>query len=151
MKLKRGYQYIFYLLYKLVEEYSIPKFWSDWKAVVLMDVLCVFFIFPLFLYYSIITGLPAFPDNKWIIGLFFLFLVCVPNYYMFNYRSRWKSIVKSFDNIPSGRKIINKLIGWTVVVLVTVHMVFSFFMLDLKARRNHTGPYSKEYLEQKRW
>jgi len=149
MKLKKGYNYIYYLLYKSLEKYSVPRFWSDWKAEALMDILMFFLLFPLLLYYYIFTGKSLIPDNNLLLGIITTCFICGFNYSVFHYRNQWKDIVEEFEKKPSARKLTNKSIGWLVILLITAHMVFSFFMLDLHAQRTHTGPYSREYLEQR--
>ena len=52
MRLKRAYNYLFYKLYKFWEAVSVPKFWSDAKAVLILAVLQEFTALSLMMYYK---------------------------------------------------------------------------------------------------
>ena len=55
MKLLKLYQYFFYKLYKSIEYTSVPKFWSEWKAIgflILLEIWTINIIDVLFHYFT---------------------------------------------------------------------------------------------------
>jgi amino acid transporter len=150
-KLKNAYHYFYYKIYCAIEytsNLSGGKFWSDWKAGLVVDVLCFFICFPLFMYYTIFMNNHIELGNTvvWIIVLF----IVLPNYFIFHHKDQWKTIVNDFDKLPKEKNRKGGVIVWIVIILIICNMLFSYYLLFMQAKQNHTGPYSKEYIEQQK-
>ncbi|MFP3834160.1 hypothetical protein [Chryseobacterium sp. SIMBA_028] len=150
-KIKSAYYYFFYKIYRSIEytsDLSGGKFWSDWKAGLVLDVLCFFTLFPLFIYYSIFTDNHQELGNT-IVWIGILFIV-IPNYFIFHHNNQWKGMVNNFDKLPKEKNKKGGLIVWSVIILIISNMLFSYYLLFAQAKQNHTGPYSEEYIEQQK-
>lgn len=89
MNLKKAYYFAYYKLYQSFEA-SPSKFWSEWKASLLMDVLVGCIIITIGLIYTVITkkGFIIFEShlNTWIMVI----IISVGNYLIFNHTDRWE-------------------------------------------------------------
>ncbi len=105
MFIRRAYYYLFYTLYKFWEAISIPKFWSDWKAELSLDVLEIFLGLSGICYYAIVNKeIIDFGSGRYIVCLYLL-LIAIPNYFIFHHHDQWKQIVHEFDQLPKKNNI----------------------------------------------
>ncbi len=126
---KKAYYYLFYKLFKWYE-CGPSIWWSDWKAVLSIDVLCIFIGISIVTYYTIfIDRYFRVGDGKFFL-MVYIFLIATPNYFIFNHRNRWKYIVKEFEKLPKRK---NEIGGWIVLViilLIITNMVYAFFLMS---------------------
>ncbi|MFN0293021.1 hypothetical protein [Pedobacter helvus] len=126
----KAYYYLFYRIYRFWENVSDPKFWSDWKAGIVIIVLELFLLASIFIYYKIFFNryVHLSESNRDIIIP--LLLVVIPNYFAFVHTDRWKDYVKEFDALP---KKDNKIGGWIVfgfILLVIANLIFSIYLMS---------------------
>ena len=152
-KLVRYYYYMFYKIYKFIEYTSEQMggvFWTDFKAGIVMIALEIWMWMSLFNYYTAITNIKLnLSFEEPIIYIPFTIIIGFAIYF-FNSPNKWKLYFEKFDKLPKRK---NRTGGWIVfgiIVLVVTNLIFSFYLLFSEAKKNHTGKYSKEYIEQQR-
>jgi hypothetical protein len=129
MFIRRAYYYLFYKLYKFWEAISIPKFWSDWKAELSIDVLEIFLGLSGICYYAIVNkAIIDFGSGKYIVCLYLL-LIAIPNYFIFHHHDQWKQIVHEFDSLSKKNNRIGGFIVWAIILLIIANLVFAFYQL----------------------
>lgn len=139
--MKKFYFYLFYKLYKFSEA-APSRWWSDWKASLMIDVL-ILFVFVSIVFYS---GVNINMDNSTNRFVFFLFLLIISlsNTLIFNLNDSWKQYNKMFDKLPPKKNKIGGVFVWSLIFLIILNLIFSFYIMDLRAKKNNTGPYSKK-------
>lgn len=126
----KAYYYLFYKLYKVWDTISVPKFMSDWKAELSIDILEIFLGLSGIVYYTIATKKWIdFGDKKYLILIYILF-IALPNYVIFHHKDKWKQIVHEFDKWPERKHKIGAIIAWTVVTLVVTNLFLSFYLMS---------------------
>ncbi len=140
---------MFYKLYKHAEK-SSTIFPYDFIAGTYLEVLIVCIILSIINYCDIITM--NFIDFGNGIGLAFIIIlfVTIPNYIIFYHKDQWKSIIKEFDNLPKEKNKKGSIIVWSLIILTVTNLIFSFYLLSEKAKKNQTGPYAPEFVAKKR-
>ncbi|SHG85525.1 hypothetical protein [Chryseobacterium vrystaatense] len=149
MSIKKLYYYLFYKLYKFWDYISVPKFWSNYKASLSIVILEIFIIISCTNYYNILynSNSGILSNSGWIT---IVMLLVVVDYYVFHSKDQWNHIIIEFDESCSGKNKIYSILAWGLILLVISNMIFSFYCLNLKAKKEETGPYAKEYIEKKR-
>lgn len=128
--LKRAYYYFFYKLYKFWENVSDPKFWSDWKAGVVIIALEIFLLASIFIYYKVFFNRNIhLSESNWDIIIPML-VVVIPNYFAFVHTDRWKDYIKEFDELPKRSNKIGSWIVFSIVLLVIVNLIFSIYLMS---------------------
>jgi len=130
MAVIKAYKYLFYKLFKFWEFVSVPKFWSDIKAAISIDVLIFFTILSLIIYYNIFID-PYFnlDKNKYVVLLFIL-AICGPNYYIFHRDDKWKRIVYDFDRLSSKKNKVGSIIVLMVILLIIGNLILAFYLMS---------------------
>jgi len=101
--MRKAYCYLFYKLYKFWESISIPKFWSDAKAILIIAVLQGFTALSLMVYYKVFFNESShLLTQKWIYVVIGLFCF-LPNYFFFYRTDYWKQIVHQYDKWPERK------------------------------------------------
>jgi hypothetical protein len=145
MILKKAYYYFYYQLYKSINNSSI--FPRQFRASLYLDILFIIIgLSGLYMYGIFIDSGFKIEDGKWFIILY-ISAICIPNYFIFEHKEQWKSIIGKFDKLPQKTNQIGRFIVWSIIVLIIANLIFSIYLMDQKARVNHTGPYSKEYMK----
>ncbi|MFC7346924.1 hypothetical protein ACFQO9_09375 [Chryseobacterium zhengzhouense] len=128
--MKKAYYYLFYKLYKWYEEG--PSVWmSDWKAGLSIDLLVFLTIFSFVPYFIVFFNIYINFDDIIILRLLvaiYIFLIVIPNYFIFHHKNQWKKIVNEFDKLPKKK---NQQGGWTVlgiVLFIIINYIFSFYI-----------------------
>lgn len=130
MNIGKAYSYLFYKLYKFWEWASTPKFWSNWKAELTIDVLEILLGFSLVSYYTAITkSWVNFLNNSYSV-LFYIVIIAIPNHYFFHHRIEWKETVKEFDQWPERKNQIGSIIVGMTVAAVIANFIFAFYLLS---------------------
>lgn len=143
------YYYLYYKLYKLAE--AAPFRWlSEWKASLFLDALVFFTMISAMNYYSFIFNVDIVIEDPHFFVIISYYLICLPNFFMFNFNNQWKKIVKKNDALPPKLQNTKGIIAWITIFLILTNLIFSFKLLYLKAEKDHTGPYSVEYLKQQK-
>lgn len=109
---------------------SVPRASSDAKAVLSIIFLEFFVIQSIGLYYEEFIDENS-QFGKGIGDIIILFLaVCVPNYFIFLYKRRWKTIVREFDKWPSPKKKIGGIIVWAIALAITIQFFLLLFLFS---------------------
>ena len=133
--LLRLYAYFYYKLFKFWEVASIPKFLSDWKASLTLDVLEIMIALSGICYYTIISKKWIdFGDNK-ILVFVYIVLIAVPNHFFFNYNNRWKSFESEFDKWSKEKNAKGTIVVICIVVVVVLNLILSFYLLGKNRHR----------------
>lgn len=129
MTIKKAYYFSFYKLYKSFEA-SPSKFWSEWKASLLMDILVGCIVITTGLIYSIVTKkkIIIFESNlyTWIMIL----TIGIGNYFIFNHADKWKEIVAEFNHLPKNKIRVGGVIFWSVFFLIFASVIFMFYLMS---------------------
>ena len=124
MNIKKAYYYLFYSLYKFLDSVSIPKFWSDAKAVLTISVLELFIIYSLIIYYRLINRASHFGEGALIIVLSVLF-IATPNFLIFIYSDTGKNIFVEFDKWPDAKKDKANIFVWGLIILIIANLIIA--------------------------
>jgi hypothetical protein len=126
----KAYKYLFYKLFKFWEFTSVPKFWSDMKAALSIDILVFFIVLSCMIYFNVfINPYINFGKVKYIV-LIFILLISIPNYFIFNHRDQWKKIVHEFDKLPSKENNKGGIIVLSIVLLIIINLIFAFYLMS---------------------
>lgn len=130
MSIKKGYYYLFYKLYKFSEA-APSKWWSEWKASLVIDVLIYLLLLSAGGYYSIITKKDMLPiaNPKFVIFLIVIGVVSI-NYFIFNYQDKWRIYVAEFDRWGKLKNRLGGLIVLLIIFLVVANLIFMFYLLS---------------------
>jgi len=130
-KVKRAYYYFFYKIYKSIEytsEIGGGKFWTDFKAGVVVSALEVWLILALINYYKIFIN--KFYDlNK----IFFFSIgstIIIINIIAFVFSDKWKEYNEEFDQLSKEKNIKGGLVVWTIIVFIILNLIFSFYLMS---------------------
>lgn len=129
MRLSEAYHYLFFRLYKFWESVSMPKIWSDWKAVLCLDLLAMFLGLSVLCYYSVLTKANLQEGLQQYIVLTFVALVTVSNYFVFNHQERWKQIVTRFENKPDINNKVGTILVLLLVLAIIGNLVYAFHLM----------------------
>lgn len=129
MSIKKAYYFSFYKLYRSFEA-SPSRFWSEWKASLLMDILVGCIVIIIGLIYTVITkkDFIIFESNlyTWIM----IITIGVSNYFIFNHADKWKEIVADFSHLPKNKNRIGGIIFWSIFFLIIASVVFMFYLMS---------------------
>ncbi len=126
--MKRLYYYLFYKLYKFWDYVSVPKFWSDFKAIVSIIALETWLFLSLFAYYAYSSKKNIeLSLSQPIIYLPFA-LVLFIKYLAFNNKNVWKKYFKEFDRLPRNRNRIGSWVVFFFVILVVSNFIYSIYL-----------------------
>lgn len=129
MNIKKAYYFSFYKLYKSFEA-SPSRFWSEWKASLLMDILVCCIIITIGLIYTVITkkNFIIFESNlyTWIM----IITIALSNYFIFNHDDKWKDIVTEFNHLPKSKNRIGGVIFWAIFILIISSVIFMFYLMS---------------------
>ena len=129
MGLKKMYDYFFYKVYKFFD--AAPSKWlSDWKASFFILVLEIWLSLSVLNYYSAIFKKTVSDKFLLIASILIVLVLTAIKYLNFEYQDRWKLVVKNFDRIPKQKNRIGTYLMWTIVILIIINLVFSFFLLS---------------------
>lgn len=130
MNLEKMYYYLFYKLYKFWETISTPKFWSDWKASLSVDILGLFFVSSIFIYYKVFVNKYIHLDDSDLPIAIIVILVSVVNYFIFHHKDRWKEIVHDFDKWPKEKNKKGGIIVWSIIFAIIANLLFAFYLMS---------------------
>jgi hypothetical protein len=136
------------VLYKAAQS-SPTIFPHRFVTIISLNALELFLFFSAFYY---VSGLSTFIldfDNIGIkiIGYSILAIPLVINYFVFDYKDKYKDYVKEFDKLPKKNNAYYKKCVWAGIVLIIVNLIYSFYYMDQQAQKKHEGRYSNEYME----
>ena len=126
MSPKKIYYFLFYKLYKVIKATSVPEFWSDWKALALINILEIVICLTTFNYYKLYINKHADLPNAFILVGIYVLIILLPNAYVFYHRNQWKKIISDFDKLPTAS---NKIGGWIILGLIL--FTIASFILSL--------------------
>jgi hypothetical protein len=128
-KIKKAYYYLFYRLYKYYESGPFI-WWSDWKAVLFIDMLWIFIGISLVVYYEIFIDRYLHIGNGELLLIGYVLLISLPNYFIFHHRDQWREIVTQFDMMPKKKHTIYGIIVLFFILLIISNMVFAFYLMS---------------------
>jgi hypothetical protein len=129
MTIKKTYYYLFYKLYKVAKTGAIKSL-SFWYALSAIMILEGWFVFSLYNYYTIFINRYSSLQLKSPITIVFIILVLIINYFSFVYNDKWKGYVDEFDQWSKKRNIYGGLIVWSIIILITANLIFSFYLFS---------------------
>ncbi|SHL93350.1 hypothetical protein [Flavobacterium chilense] len=148
MSLKKAYYYFYYQLYRFTNPSSI--FPRQFVAILYLGILLIFIGASILYNYGTFIDLKfQIGDGKWA-TILYVGIICLPNFFIFEYKDQWKEIVNEFDKLPKKTNRIGSFIVWSIVILIIANFIFSIYLMDQNAKENHIGPYSKEYIEKQK-
>ncbi|KPE48943.1 hypothetical protein [Chryseobacterium indologenes] len=131
--LKKKYYYLFYKIYRFIESISESnggKFWSDWKASLVLDCLIYFLLISLFIYYNIFINPYANLDESNIDIFVVVVIVALFNYFVFHHRDQWKKIVVEYDKLAKKKNKIGSWIVIGVITMIIVNLIYAFYLMS---------------------
>ncbi len=106
--------------------------WSDWKALLVIQVLFAFLILSVDIYIkvlfkgsSLIMDLP----KAYFIILFVAYSLL--NYYYFLHEDRWKMYQNEFENYPKNKSRLISLLVLSFIILVLFSLIGAFYQMSL--------------------
>ena len=129
MSLKKLYYFVFYKLYKFFETSPI-RYWSEWKASLMMDIIVGGIITAGGIDYTIITkkGFIVFESNTLTWAMIIFIPLC--NYLIFNNTDRWRLIITDFDKWPKLKNRVGGIIVWSAIILIFTTNIFLFYLMS---------------------
>jgi hypothetical protein len=123
------YHYSFYKLYKSFEA-SPSRYWSEWKASLVMDVLVGYLFMSFSLLYEVVTKRQSFLFGSNIVLWLFIISVSLINFFIFNYNDNWKQIVHDYDCLSKKTNRIGGIVFWIIFFMIIGLLVFSFYLFS---------------------
>ena len=121
---------MFYKFYSSLEKYSVPPFWSEWKASSLLSILLTILIYALLILYMIfIDRYSEIVGNPYIMVSIVVGLN-IMNYIIFLRCDQWKIIVKRFDKLSPKKNKIGSWIVLGIVILVILSLILAFYLMS---------------------
>ncbi|MDR1003773.1 MAG: hypothetical protein LBL97_02010 [Prevotellaceae bacterium] len=137
-KLAKAYQYLYYRIYKFLDDSYMDGFWMEWRAGGILFTIVVWFAISLFVYFSILVDLLFANIDAEIITYMFgaclcvlLLFVAIKTVTLVTYKSHWKKIIVKFNKLPQKENTKKGLIALSVVVLIVANLIFSFYLLSI--------------------
>jgi len=130
MTVKKAYYYVFYKLYKFWEAISAPKFWSNWKASLSIDILEIFLALSAIVYYAVFTRTILNIDIKKPVVLAPFAAIVVINYFIFHHHDQWKDIIVEFDQWEKRKNRIGGCVIGIVAVAIIANLIFAFYIMS---------------------
>ncbi|MGU3376136.1 hypothetical protein [Chryseobacterium sp. M5A1_1a] len=133
IKLKKAYYYVFYKLYRSIiytSEKVGGEFLTDFKTVIVIGTLELWFLGSFLNYYSIIYDIKLNVTAKSPILLIPLFLICILNYFSFFHTDIWKIYNNEFDNLPISKNKKGGFIVWSIVIFIVLNFFISAYLLQ---------------------
>jgi hypothetical protein len=128
--IKRTYDYFFYKLYKSFE--AAPSRWlSDWKASFFLMVIEIWIGLSILNYFSVLYPKIYLRDRfLTVVSISIVIGLVAVKYFSFEYKDRWKSVIKTFDELPKNKNEIGTHVVWGIVLLILGNLIFSFYLLS---------------------
>jgi hypothetical protein len=118
------YQYIFYQLYKLTEDWG---FWPEGRVFSFMIILDVALLGSLVNFYTILTNeFVHLPSNQ-IYMFIMVSIIVIINYCLLLKGNKKEEIISVFDKMPLKKNIIGGIIVFVGVILLIVIFITSLF------------------------
>lgn len=130
MNIKKSYYYLFYKLYRFSEA-APSKWWSEWKALLVINVLTYFTLLSVGGYYTVITKKDLFLDgSEKSIIISIVSAVTLINYFVFNYNEKWRGNVHEFDKWPKKKNRNGSIAVGLAIFLVLANLIFMFYLMS---------------------
>ena len=125
MKIREMYEYLYYKIYKAMNNEAFP--WgADWRACGVLLIVDLLFVYSFVLYYMIFDM----SFNIYITAIIPCVFFAVLHIYLFLYQDRWRSIVEKYDHWPEKKNVQGSLIVWGVIIFVFVHFIFALHISE---------------------
>jgi hypothetical protein len=125
------YQYFFYKLYRFYESSTYSKWWSEWKAYVTMLTLSIWLYCAIEASYHYFFNVPMVSSDTSIDlkTVVFGLIIGVLNWLLFEYKDKWKIIVKDFDKLSKQKNRIGSII--VLVIIISIIYFYWFYSIPL--------------------
>ncbi|MDX9705630.1 MAG: hypothetical protein RBT46_07990 [Weeksellaceae bacterium] len=131
-KIKKAYYYFFYKIYKSIEytsEWGGGKFWTDFKAGLVIIALEIWILFSIFNIYSLVRNEKIKIEISHPVIIVPLILILLLNYLSFVHTNKWKEYNEEFARLPRRKNIIGGIIVWIIIILiVAVYWTSAYLM-----------------------
>lgn len=144
-KIRFVYLYIYYTLYKAAQN-SPTIFPYSFITILSFDAILLMFLSSCMFYYTGLTSIIVHISDILFLVIISI-LVFAPNFFIFDYKNKYKKYVNEFDEIPKNINYKYKIIAWIGIILIILNFIYSLFYADQQARKNHLGRYAPEYIE----
>ena len=82
-------------------------------------------------YYKVFTKKDLLNDKGLVIAVGLVVgVLTLVNYFVFFHNDRWKGYVKDFDSLPKKKNKIGTMIVWSLVFLIFLSLIFSFYLMS---------------------
>lgn len=130
-KIKKAYYLFFYKLYSLFR-YISESGWEDWKALLTIGVLQMYFYVSLCTWADIILkdDYPIFIQSS--ASLFVVTIViAVSNYFVLLHKNRWKKYEEEFKRYSRGKNILISIVVFLITTLVLANLIFALYSIKV--------------------
>jgi hypothetical protein len=134
--LKEIYYFSFFALYRSFER-SPLKFWSEWKASLIMDVLIGFLIMSGAVLFTVATKRGSILFESDIALWSFIIVIPTINFFIFNHQDKWKGVVTTFEQLPKNVKLKRTIVFWLAFVTIIALLPFSFYLMSKVDWKHH--------------
>ncbi|SHF71598.1 hypothetical protein [Chryseobacterium vrystaatense] len=154
MNIKKAYNYFYYKIYKSIEYtsgQSDGRTIANFKTGLVIIFLEIIFFAALFIYYNIYISKDSSivgTELQWITMV--ILLVLIDYFIFYNSSIKWKEIFIKFDQLPKKKNNLGSWIVFLTVISLIGNLIFSFYCLDRKAKKDQVGPYAPEIVAKKR-
>lgn len=128
----KAYQYFFYTLYKFYESSPYSKWWSEWKAYLSIAILSIWLYSGLetSAYYIFDIAMKQLTPIIDISYLFIFTIISFINWYLFEYKNKWKKIVLKFDLLPKKNNRVRMVLVWIGIIgIIVFYFLYSIPLL----------------------
>lgn len=132
-KIKRAYYYFYYKIYKSIiytSEKVGGEFLTDFKAVVALGALEIWFLSSILIYYSILNDIKLTISITDPVVFIPLILVFILNYFAFINTDVWKEYNKEFDQLPEEKNREGTIIVWVIAIFIMANFFGSAYYLQ---------------------
>ena len=124
------YHYLFYSFY-IFSEAAPARFWSEWKAGLVLFCLQVWTLIALAIYIELIFGINLFPrEQQSIIIITLVFLLNLKNWYLFYRGDRWKIIISHYNSQPKKKNRRLRLFVILLILAVISNLILAYYLLS---------------------
>lgn len=150
--MKKAYYYFFYKIYRAILYTSAPfgNFLISFKAGIVLIILQIWSFLSIINYYTFFTGSRVELSISKPIVYVPIILIIAFNYYTLDYLDIWKKYIQEFDRLPKKKNALGSWIVISIILILIANLIFSFYCLDKRAKKDQSGPYAPEIVEKKR-
>lgn len=127
MSIKEIYEYIFYKVYKIMDN-EVFYYLADVRAASFLIIFKMFLIASFWIYFALLTKTNS--QFSLIIAALIIVYFIYLDMILFFKNDRYKTIVEKFDAWPTKKNFVGTLIVWSFLILIVVNMIFAVRLFD---------------------